>query len=135
MDDTLARIWPDLLGRTAGPLSMRVWLQPSMASLFAIRDGSSDASAGCSPYLWTLFTHAEERRWMLADGWKSIAKIVILAIVLDVAYQQIVFHRIYPGEVLDVALLLAVIPYCLLRGLANRLVRRRKARVNPIVKH
>jgi hypothetical protein len=123
MDDTLARIFGDLLGRVGGPLSMRLWLQPTMASVFAIRDGVKDARALRPAYLWAMFTAAEERQWMFLDGWKSIGKIVILATVLDVIYQLLVFHRIYPFEILDVALILALIPYCVLRGPANRTVR------------
>ena len=55
------------------------------------------------------------------EGWKAIAKIFVLAVILDVAYALIVFRRIYPFETLDVACLLAVIPYALLRGPINRL--------------
>jgi len=121
MDDTLARIWTDLLARLVGPLTLRLYLQPTMAMLFAVRDGVRDARAGRPPYLWTVFSHPEERRHLLIEGWKAIAKIFVLAVILDVAYALIVFRRIYPFETLDVACLLAVIPYALLRGPINRL--------------
>ena len=39
MDDQLARIFTDLVGRLTGPLTLRLYLQPGMATLFAIRDG------------------------------------------------------------------------------------------------
>ena len=123
MDDTLGRIWTDLLGRLIGPLTLRLYLQPSMAILFAVRDGVKDARAGRPPYLWTVFSHPEERRHLLIEGWKAIAKIFILAIVLDVVYALLVFRRIYPIETIDVAFILAVIPYALLRGPVNRLAR------------
>ncbi len=61
---------------------------------------------------------------LLAEEWKAIGKIFILAIILDVVYQLMVLPRIYPVEAIDVALLLAVLPYALLRGLVNRLARR-----------
>lgn len=35
----------------------------------------------------------------------------------------LVFRRIYPVEAIDVALLLAVVPYFLLRGPVNRIAR------------
>ena len=123
MDDVLARIWNDLFGRLTGPLTLRLYLQPAMAMLFALRDGLKDARAGRPAYLWTVFSHAEERRRLLAEGWKAVGKVFILAIILDVAYQLIVFRRIYPVEVLDVAVILAVVPYALLRGAITRLAR------------
>ena len=49
----------------------------------------------------------------------------MLAIVLDVVYQIIVARFVYPGEVIIVALLLAIVPYLLLRGLVTRIARRR----------
>jgi hypothetical protein len=123
MDDVLARIWNDLFGRLTGPLTLRLYLQPAMAMLFALRDGLKDARAGRPAYLWTVFSHAEERRRLLAEGWKAIGKVFILAILLDVVYQLTVFRRIYPVEVLDVAVILAVVPYALLRGAITRLAR------------
>jgi hypothetical protein len=123
MDDVLARIWNDLFGRLTGPLTLRLYLQPAMAMLFALRDGLKDARAGRPAYLWTVFSHAEERRRLLAEGWKAIGKVFILAILLDVVYQLMVFRRIYPVEVLDVAVILAVVPYALLRGAITRLAR------------
>lgn len=54
---------------------------------------------------------------------KSVGKIFAFAIILDVIYQLIVFRWIYPVEILDVGILLAVIPYALLRGPINRIAR------------
>jgi len=124
MDDVLTRIWNDLFGRLTGPLTLRLYLQPAMAMLFALRDGVKDARAGRPAYLWTVFSHPEERRRLLAEEWKAIGKVFILAIILDVIYQLIVFRRAYPVEALDVAVILAIIPYALLRGPVNRLARR-----------
>ena len=47
----------------------------------------------------------------------------MFAIVLDFVYQLIVFRRIYPAEAIDVALLLAIAPYFVLRGPVNRIAR------------
>jgi hypothetical protein len=54
---------------------------------------------------------------------KDIGRIFIVAIVLDTAYQLMVFRRVYPGEVLVVAVLCAVVPYVLVRGPITRLAR------------
>ena len=124
MDDQLARIVTDLFGRLTGPLTLRLYLQPGMAMLFAVRDGLKDARAQRPPFLWTMFTSREDRRALIRDGWKSIGRVFVLAIVLDLLYQFRVFRWIYPVETLDVAIILAVLPYALLRGPVNRIARR-----------
>jgi hypothetical protein len=43
---------------------------------------------------------------------------------MDVIYQWIVARWIYPLEVVVVAILLAVVPYLLIRGPVNRIARR-----------
>jgi hypothetical protein len=42
---------------------------------------------------------------------------------MDAVYQFKVFRWVYPGEALLVALILAFVPYLLLRGAVNRLAR------------
>jgi hypothetical protein len=120
MDDMLARIWEHLIGRLTGPLTMRIYLQPTMATIFAVRDALRDVRAHRRPYFWRLINLPEERPALSRDGWKSIGKVFTLAIVLDVIYQWKVLHWFYPGEAINVALILAVIPYVLVRGLVNR---------------
>jgi hypothetical protein len=93
-----------------------------MAILYAIRDGRRDAREGKAPYFWALFTDPTHRRDMLKDGWKSVGKVFVLAIVLDSAYQFIVLRWLYPVEALLIAVLLAIVPYLLLRGPINRVL-------------
>ena len=126
MDDTLTRIFEDLVARVSGPVHFRVILQPLMASIFAFLDARSDAHDGRSPYFARLVTDPEHRRALLRSGWKSVGKIFVLAIILDVVYQLWVLHWFYPGESLIVALVLAIVPYLLLRGTVNRLSRQRR---------
>ena len=123
MDGVLARMWTDLIGRLTGPLTLRLYLQPAMATIYAVRDGLKDAREGRPAYLWSVFTHPDERRRLIAEGWKSIGKIFVLAVALEFAYQLIVLRWIYPGETVSVAVILAVLPYALLRGLVNRIAR------------
>jgi hypothetical protein len=123
MDDPLTRLWSDLIGRLTGPMTFRLILQPVMATIFACRDGMTDARTGQAPYLWTIFSDPQERSRLITDGWKHIGRVVILAILMDVAYQLIVFRWVYPGEVLVVAIVLAALPYALLRGLITRFAR------------
>jgi hypothetical protein len=85
--------------------------------------GRKDALAGKPPYFWTLLTAPEHRIDMLKDGWKSVGKVFMLAMVLDVVFQVIALHTVYPGEVVIVAFLLAIVPYLIVRGLVTRLMR------------
>jgi hypothetical protein len=123
MEEILHRIYENLVGRLDGPLHFRFILQPLMATLFAVIDGIKDAKLGKPAYFWALFTCPDQRKALWKDGWKSFGKIFILAIVLDVIYQVKVLHTVYPGELLLTALLLAVLPYVLLRGPINRIAR------------
>jgi len=123
MDDTFTRMINDLFSRLDGPLHFRFFLQPAMATFFAIRDGLHDAREGRPAYFWSLFTGSEHRRDLLRNGWKSVSKIFILAMVLDVIYQLIALRWFYPVEALLVAAVLALVPYLLIRGPVNRIAR------------
>ena len=124
MDEMLTRIGHDLLDRVSGPMKFRLVLQPTMATIFAIRSGLADAKAGKAPYFWGLLSDPAERHAMLKDGWKSVGKVFLLALILDVVYQIIEQRFVYPGEALIVAFVLAIVPYLVLRGLVTRLARR-----------
>jgi hypothetical protein len=63
VNDTLTRIWENLVGRIHGPFSFRFRVQPLMAPIYATRDGILDACQGRPPYLWSVvFTPAAESR-------------------------------------------------------------------------
>ena len=110
-------------GRLDGPLHFRFIMQPLMAILLAFRDGSRDAREGRRPWLWKLVYVPEQRSYLLADGWKGIGRIFVLACVLDVLYQLVEWRTLHPLGVLMTAIVLAVIPYVVLRGPINRLLR------------
>jgi hypothetical protein len=122
MDDIWLRIVQDMSDRITGPMKFRLILQPVMASIFAIVAGLKDAKLGNPPYFWSLFTNSGHRAEMLRDGWKSVGKVFVLAMVLDIVFQIRVLNTVYPGEVIIVAFLLAIVPYLLLRGLVTRLM-------------
>jgi hypothetical protein len=115
------RSWEMLIGRTNGPLTLRLLLQPTMAAILAIRAGLRDAREGRTPYLWSVFTNPAHRQDLLRQGWKDVVKVFIVAVVLDVIYELIVYRWVYPGQSLIVATVLAVIPYLLIRGPATRI--------------
>jgi hypothetical protein len=97
-----------------------------MAAFFAIRAGLADARAGKPPYFWSLISESGHRKALIRDGWKSVGRVFILALVLDVVYQIIVLRFVYPGEAIIVAFTLAIVPYLILRGLVTRVARPKK---------
>ena len=110
MDNTLFRVVHDLYARLDGPLHFRFFLQPGMAIFLAIRDGLKHSREGAPPFFWSLFNDPGHRRELLLDAWKSISKVFIIAVLLDVVYQIIVIRWFYPFETVLVAILLAVVP-------------------------
>lgn len=131
IDDMWLRFMDNIVDRVSGPLKFRLILQPIMAVAFAVVAGLKDARNGKPPYFWALLTDPLHRRDMLRDGWKSVGKVFVLALALDVVYQFIVLRFVYPGEALVVAIALAIIPYLVFRGLVTR-VSRGHRRAPPI---
>jgi hypothetical protein len=123
MDSMWERVATQLIARVSGPMKFRLVLQPLMASFFAVRSGLADARAGKSPYFWALISDPAQRADMLKDGWKSVGRVFILALALDVVYQIIVLRFVYPGEAVIVAFVLAILPYLIVRGLVTRVAR------------
>jgi hypothetical protein len=126
MDQIWMRVGTQLLARVSGPMKFRLVLQPVMAGIFAIRSGLADAKAGKPPYFWALLWNPGKRVDMIKDGWKSVGKVFVLALILDIIYQIIVLRFVYPGEAVIVAFILAILPYLILRGSVTRLVRPKK---------
>ena len=128
MDDMWVRFTSDMVARVSGPMKFRLVLQPAMAAFFAIRSGLADARAGRPPYFWALISDRAHREAMIKDGWKSVGRVFILAVALDVVYQLYVLRFVYPVQAIAVAFILAIVPYLILRGLITRLARRSEAR-------
>ena len=79
----------NLIARLDGPLHFRFIMQPTVASILAIIGGVKDAKAGKPAYFWAVLVSPGHRKELIKDGWKSIWKVCILAMVLEVAYQLI----------------------------------------------
>lgn len=126
--DTQQRLWRDIVQRPFGPMSFRFVLQPIAAAIVAWRDGLRDARTGRSPYLWTLLTDSSKSGGRLREGLIATARIILIGLLIDTIYQIIVFKRFYPGEAVITAILLAFVPYVLLRGPFCRLARWYSAR-------
>jgi hypothetical protein len=129
------RIWTDILDRPGGPMTFRFILQPAMALIAALHDGIKDARTGRSPYFWTVLTDPNKRGGRLREGLISTARIILLGLGMDAIYQATVLKTFYPGEAVIVAILLAFVPYLLLRGPVERVARwwlaRNSAGSNP----
>jgi hypothetical protein len=118
-----ARVWDDLVARPSGPAGFRFYLQPAMATIAALKDGLKDARTGRSPYFWTVLHIPAERKARLIEGAKSTSRIILLGVVMDAIYQFIELKSFYLVEMILIVLLLAFVPYLLLRGPICRVAR------------
>jgi hypothetical protein len=121
----------ELIGHLHGPFAFRFVLQPTMAAIFAIRDGVKDARAGKPAYFWNVVMQPAERQALLREGWHRVLRVVILGVVMEVLYEIIVFQALRPLQLVLVVLGLAFVPYLLIRGPVNRIARRWIAREKP----
>ena len=129
--ESLGQLWSDILDRPGGPMTFRFILQPSMAVIAAARDGISDARIGRRPYFWALMHGVRDpggRSGRLWQGIISTARILILGVVMDIIYQWRVLSAFHPTQAAVIAILLAFVPYLLLRGPFARLARHWVAR-------
>jgi hypothetical protein len=117
------RIWRDVVDRPDGPMMFRFILQPLMAVLAALHDGIKDARLHRAPYFWTVLTDPERRTGRLREGILSTARVILLGLGMDAVYQYKALDTFYPGEAALVALLLAFIPYLVMRGPIARIAR------------
>ena len=110
--------------RADGPLALRLLLQPLIASILAVRSGLRDAAAGKHPYGWRLLVaDGASRIQLIRDGWHSVGMVLLLTTGLDVVYQLIVHGDVLPRQAIILAVLIALIPYLILRGLTTWIVR------------
>jgi hypothetical protein len=122
--ESLNRLWSDILDRPGGPMTFRFILQPAMALIAALRDGVKDARLGRRPYIWALIYGVRDpagRSGRLWEGVVSTARILILGVVMDTIYQWVVFKTFYPVQASVIAVLLAFVPYLVLRGPIQRI--------------
>jgi hypothetical protein len=115
------RTFEHLLGRITGPLKFRLVLQPTVATILAIRAGLNDCRKNRPAYFWTILWNPAERQVLIRGGWKDIVVLFVAACVLDLIYQLLALHWFYPLQCLLVAVFLAIIPYLLIRGPTNRI--------------
>ena len=121
--ENVRRVMRNVVERPFGPMTFRFVLQPFMAAIAAWRDGREDARTGRRPYLWALLTRPAALGGRLHEGLVATGRVIILGLVMDTIYQALVFDTFHPVEAVLIALLLAFVPYLLLRGPFARLAR------------
>jgi hypothetical protein len=125
IQEILTRFWDQLIAQPSGPLSFRLILQPIMATILAVLDGLKDARTGRPPFLRTILSDPSQRGAYLREGLKRVSRVIVFAFVMDAIYQYIVLRRFYLGEALVTVFVLAVLPYLVIRGPVDRIMRRR----------
>jgi hypothetical protein len=96
---------------------------PTVVTILAIRAGLRDAREGQAAFLWAILASPVERRRLLRSAWKDLGRILVVALVLDTAYQVFVLRRFYVVHALIVAVACTIVPYALFRGPITRLTR------------
>lgn len=120
--DFLTRTWEHLLGRLSGPFWIRILLQPLVSAIIGLLIGIKDARAGRQPFVWRLVRDRLHRHELLREAWRDVARIFIIAVIIDGIYQIVVLHWIHPMGMLLVAITLVVLPYALVRFFTNQIV-------------
>jgi hypothetical protein len=121
MNEIFARVWENLYARLTGPMNLRLIIQPTVATILAIRAGLRDAHHNQEAFLWAVLWNPAHRRELLRQGWKDVGKVFLLATILDVIYQLVVHRGVYILELLITAVTLAIVPYILVRGPISRI--------------
>ena len=114
--DTLKLGLDQLVGRLSGPLNFRLVVMPTVVTVLALRAVWKDLRDGRPAFLGMWIQDPVERNRVLRGALKDVGKVFVVAVVLDIAYQLMVFRWVYPGMVLVVAVMCAIVPYVLVRG-------------------
>jgi hypothetical protein len=123
LQEILSRGAEQLLGRLDGPLHFRLVIMPIVVAILAVRAGLRDAREGQPAFLWAFFSMPAERSRLVRAAFKDIGRIFIGAVIVDTAYQLLVFQWFYPAQVLIVFVTCALAPYVLIRGPVTRFAR------------
>ncbi|MBL8006803.1 MAG: hypothetical protein JNJ56_04685 [Ignavibacteria bacterium] len=111
--------------RHSGPMSFRLYLQPLMSLTYAIIAGIRDAKAGRRHFVvdgLILGKTRRSRKELLKELWRDVGKVFILAAIMEIIFEIIEFKSVQPFEVLKVGFYLAILPYLIFRGSADRII-------------
>lgn len=124
--EILQRFWTDMIARTEGPMTFRFYLQPTMALIAALIDGIKDAKTGRTPYFRrVVHTDMVGKKAAFKEALKATTRILVLGAAMDIIYQFKVYGAFkYLMETVVIVIVLAFLPYALLRGPIDRIARR-----------
>lgn len=114
--DYLEQMW-------GGPAQLRFLVQPLLAVLLGIRDGSHDAKEGRPPYIWALLRDAAGRRGRLTEALKRLAIPMAVGIAMSLILQWVVRNRVHLATAALYGVLFIGLPYAVARALSNRAVK------------
>jgi hypothetical protein len=114
--EALSRSIAPLIARFDGPLHFRLVVMPIVVTILAVRAHLRDVRAGNPIPLGAFLTSSTERRRLFRSGLEDFGRVFVIACVLDTVYQLLVFRAFYPGQMLIVAVVCAIVPYFLVRG-------------------
>ncbi len=77
---------------------------------------SRTRSPDAPPTFGQVLTNPAERGNRLWEGVIATAQVILLGLVMDVIYQFTVLKTLYPVEAVIIAIVLAFVPYVVLRG-------------------
>lgn len=115
-----------LIARVAGPMSLRFVFQPLIGLLLGVRDGMRDAKAGEPPFILDLINNNENRKEKLSSLLTSLSKTVLIAVVLDIIAQYLIFSQVRITSAVMIAIIILVVPYSIARAVTNRIVTKRR---------
>jgi len=118
----LPHYWEEMIGRTQGPMKIRILVQPAVAAFFAIRAGLRDAREGRGLRFLSVFSDRGHRSRVLRDGWRDVGRVFLIAVAFDLVYEAVALHAFRPGEAAIMGVVLAIVPYLLFRSLVNRIL-------------
>lgn len=123
------RFFIDLWARFTGMGRIRFILQPLIALLISRHDGLRDAEKGRPPFLSGLiFRYQGQPRHSLRGAAASIGNLLIVAILMDLLFQFLIFREVHPLAALLIGPLLIAAPYAVGRAWTNRFARWRLMR-------
>jgi hypothetical protein len=117
------RFWSDIFGRLSGPMTLRFYLQPTLAFVAALKDGIKDARLGHKAFFWSTYSDPTLQRGRLREGLMATSQMVLVGLAIDTIYQFRMFDRFYPVEAVLMVLMLAVIPYFVFRWVIEHIAR------------
>ena len=118
----LDSVMEGMIARVAGPMSLRFVFQPLIGLLLGVRDGMVDAKAGEPPFILDLIANKENRKKRLSSLLTSLTKTIMIAVVLDMIAQYLIFSQVRITSAIIIAVIILVVPYSIARAVTNRII-------------